>query len=109
MDTHPASATLESFLLSRLSWDEMKNVVVHLLRGCDRCREEMEPTAISLLSSRWPEREPTPEEDAAYDAAISEACRRVLETLRKEKRAVGLQVFENIRRGRASALTVGRA
>jgi hypothetical protein len=108
MDTHPASATLESFLLSRLSWEEMKNVVVHLLRGCDRCREEMEPTAVAILSARWPEREPTPEEDAAYDAAISEACRRVLETLRKEKRAVGRQALENVRRGRESALTVGR-
>ncbi|HYO12131.1 MAG TPA: hypothetical protein VE685_02930 [Thermoanaerobaculia bacterium] len=108
MDTHPASVTLESFLLGRLAWDEMKNVVIHLLRGCDRCREEMEPTAMAILSSRWPKRDPSPEEDAAYDAAISEACRRVLETLRKDKKAVGRQALEHIRRGRESALTVGR-
>jgi hypothetical protein len=108
MNTHPTSATLESFLLGSLSWEEMKNVVVHLLRGCDRCREEMEPTAVAILSARWPEREPPPEEDAAYDAAISEACRRVLETLRKQRRAVGRQALENIRRGRESALTVSR-
>ncbi|RPH56123.1 hypothetical protein EHM82_03985 [bacterium] len=86
----------------------MKSVVVHLLRGCDRCREEMEPAAMAILSSRWPQREPSPEEDAAYDAAISAACRRVLETLRKEKKAVGRQALETLRRERESALTAGR-
>lgn len=108
METHPASAKLESFLLGRLSWSEMKSVVVHLLHGCDRCREEMEPAAMAILSSRWPEREPSLEEDAAYDAAISAACRRVLETLRKEKKAVGRQALETLRTERESALTAGR-
>jgi hypothetical protein len=111
MSPHPSAATLESFLVNRLSWVEMKSVVRHLLRGCDRCRQEIAPAARAILSSRWPEREPTPEEDAAYDAAISAACRRVLEILRKERKtAIGRRTLDNLtRRARESGVTVGRS
>ena len=104
LNVHPASTTLSSFLLGTLSWNETRRVVLHLLRGCDRCRREMEPDAAPILGSRWPEREPTPEEEIAYDAAISEACRRVLETLRKDRTQIpGKHVLENLaRRGRES-------
>ena len=111
LNAHPASATLKSFLLSELSRDRTKEVVLHLLPGCDRCRDEMAPMVDPIFGHRWPEREPAPEEeDAAYDAAISEACRRVLETLRNDrKQRPAMRVLENLaRRGGDGVTTVGR-
>lgn len=109
LNLHPASATLTSFLLGTLSWSQTKQVVLHLLRGCDRCRNEMAPTVVPILGHRWPEREPTPEEDAAYDAAISAACRRVLETLHREKKQFpGRQALESLAGRRREAVTAVR-
>jgi anti-sigma factor ChrR (cupin superfamily) len=108
-NVHPASETLTSFLLGALPWNRTKQIVLHLLSGCDRCRDEMAPMVASILDHRWPEREPSPEEDAAYDAAISEACRRVLETLRRDKKQLpGRQVLENLTRRGREAVTLGR-
>jgi hypothetical protein len=109
LNVHPASTTLSSFLLGTLPWSQTKEVVLHLLRGCERCRQEMEPAAAQILGSRWHEREPTPEEETAYDAAISEACRRVLETLRKDRKQIpGKQVLENLARREREGVTAGR-
>lgn len=109
LNAHPASTTLTSFLLGTLSWSRTKEVILHLLPGCDRCRDEMAPMVAPILGHQWPEREPTPEEDAAYDAAISEACRRVLETLRKDRKQVpGGQVLENLAGRGREGVTVGR-
>lgn len=85
MTEHPIPATLTDFLLGRLAPGPASAVIVHLLHGCERCQEVMEPLATAILSARGFEQAPAQEEEEAYDGAISEACRKVLETLREER------------------------
>ncbi|MEA2690714.1 MAG: hypothetical protein QOJ16_101 [Acidobacteriota bacterium] len=49
MSDHPTPATLEAFLASRLSAQEVRPVLAHLFRGCEECREVMEPMATALF------------------------------------------------------------
>ena len=85
MTDHPSPATLTDFLLGTLAPAQAKTVIVHLLHGCDHCRNSMEPLATAILSARGFGHPPTQEEEAAYDGAISGACRKVLETLQEER------------------------
>ncbi|HSN86703.1 MAG TPA: hypothetical protein VL025_08090 [Thermoanaerobaculia bacterium] len=85
MTEHPTPATLTDFLLGRLTPAPASAVITHLLHGCERCQEVMEPLATAILSARGFEQALAPEEEDAYDGAISGACRKVLETLREER------------------------
>lgn len=85
MTEHPIPTTLTDFLLGRLAPGPARAVVGHLLHGCEQCQALMEPLATVLLSARGFEPAPTQEEQDAYDGAISEACRKVMETLREER------------------------
>lgn len=85
MTEHPEPAILTDFLLGKLAPGQARPVIGHLLRGCERCQEEMEPLALAILSAQGSEPALTPEEEAAYDGAISEACRKTLEALREEQ------------------------
>lgn len=70
---HPNRETLEAFLYGGLPDRETKDVLTHLLRGCARCREEMEPLATAMFEPGESETALTPELDAAYDEAITSA------------------------------------
>lgn len=85
MTEHPDPATLTDFLLGTLAPAPAKTVIVHLLHGCEECRDLMEPLATAILSAQGFAQTPTQEEEAAYDGAISGACRKVLETLQEER------------------------
>jgi hypothetical protein len=112
MTEHPNLTVLTDFLLGTLAPERVGTVVAHLLHGCERCQEEMEPLALAILSAEGFEHALTPEEEEAYDGAISEACRKVIATLREEraeeargeKRAFILARFSESRH-RASAPT----
>ena len=87
MTEHPDPAVLTDFLLGRLAPKQTGTVVAHLIPGCGRCQEEMEPLALAILNAEGFERALSPEEEEAYDGAISTACRRVIERLREEREA----------------------
>lgn len=73
MTGHPDRATLEAFLYGLLPTGQRKSVLIHLLGGCASCRERMEPLAGAMFNPGGHEMELTPEQDAAYDDAISAA------------------------------------
>lgn len=73
MTGHPNREILEAFLHGDLPDRETRNVLTHLLRGCTRCREAMEPLATAMFDPGASETELTPELDAAYDEAITSA------------------------------------
>jgi len=73
MSGHPDRATLEAFLFGLLPAGQRKRVLMHLLGGCTSCRTSMEPLAEAMFHPGGHEMEITPEQDAAYDVAISKA------------------------------------
>jgi tetratricopeptide (TPR) repeat protein len=73
MTGHPDRATLEAFLYGLLPTGQRKGVLMHLLGGCASCREKMEPLAGAMFHPGGHAAELTPEQDAAYDGAISAA------------------------------------
>jgi len=81
MTTHPDRATLEAFLRSGLPAPQTKDVLAHLVAGCQHCREQMAPFTVAMFEPAS-EDEPmlTPEMDAAYDRAIGGAFAKVLQT-----------------------------
>lgn len=78
MTGHPDRATLEAFLYGLLPAGQQKGVLAHLLGGCASCRESMEPLAEAMFYPGESELELTPEQDAAYDQAISAAFAKAL-------------------------------
>jgi tetratricopeptide (TPR) repeat protein len=91
MSQHPSREILEGFLRSDLPSSQVKATVVHLLAGCEQCREGLADLAEVMFK---PDAALEPvlsvEEDAAYDGAISAALsvalarERVLERERQE-------------------------
>lgn len=73
MTGHPDRATLEAFLFGLLPAGRRKSVLMHLLGGCARCKEAMEPLAGAMFHPGGQEVELTPEQDAAYDDVIASA------------------------------------
>lgn len=72
-DRHPSPTELERFLLGEMSAREAAPVLVHLMHGCDRCRERMEPiTTVMFTPGRKP---PVPPREAEeeYDEVLSKA------------------------------------
>lgn len=78
MTGHPDQATLEAFLYGQLPVGQRRRVLLHLLGGCASCLESMEPLAGVMFHPGEQEIEMTPEQDAAYDDAISAAFARAL-------------------------------
>ncbi|MBV8201740.1 MAG: hypothetical protein JOZ15_14050 [Acidobacteria bacterium] len=68
---HPAREQLQRFALGELADAEMDAIALHLLRGCSRCRSEVEPYFSSILDE--PDPGPAPQELDAYDRAIEAA------------------------------------
>jgi tetratricopeptide (TPR) repeat protein len=74
MSEHLSRETLEGFLRSAIPAREVKATVAHLLGGCGSCQGDMEPLATAMFRpDSAPEPRLSPEEDAAYENAISAA------------------------------------
>lgn len=72
-EIHPSAAELERFLLGDMTPREAAPVLVHLMHGCARCRERMEPiTAVMFTPGRKPPL-PSHETEEEYDAILSKA------------------------------------
>lgn len=69
---HPRPQALAAFLAGDLAPEEVRDVVAHLLGGCEACRLELRPHVASL----WPEAAP-PEE--AYELAAERASAAALD------------------------------
>lgn len=78
MTGHPDHATLEAFLYGHLPAGQRRRVLLHLLGGCASCLESLEPLAGSMFHPGEHEIEMTPEQDAAYDIAISAAFSKAI-------------------------------
>jgi tetratricopeptide (TPR) repeat protein len=106
MSEHPRRETLEGFLRASLPSGEMKTTVSHLLAGCDRCRDEMSPLALTMFTPEGaPEPKLSSEQEISYDLAISAAFARALEherTLRLEREAAEGKAEEILRAARGS-------
>lgn len=96
MTGHPERTTLEAFLYGLLPAGQRKDVLLHLLGGCASCRESMEPLAAAMFHPGGYEPELTPEQDSAYDDAISAAFGKAM-ALREEKVAPCEDVAAKIR------------
>lgn len=74
MNDHPTPAELKGLILSRLSPELARFLILHLLRGCRQCQAAL-TDFVSILFDGNPDEEfeLSPEEDAAYDAAIDTA------------------------------------
>jgi tetratricopeptide (TPR) repeat protein len=97
MTGHPDRTTLEAFLYDRLPAGQRNSVLVHLLGGCASCRESMEPLAGAMFHPGELEAELTPEQDAAYDDAITLAFSRAM-AWREEQAAPREDVEAKIQR-----------
>jgi tetratricopeptide (TPR) repeat protein len=70
---HPSPTELDGFLLGELSPSQAASVVVHLVRGCEVCRERMAPLA-SMIFANGPIAPPKPAvSNAEYDFPLFRA------------------------------------
>jgi tetratricopeptide (TPR) repeat protein len=103
MSEHPRRETLEGFLLNRLPSSEVGDTVVHLLGGCDRCRDELSPLATAMFApDAAADSQLTIAEEDSYERAISAAFAKALEherTLRVDREAGERQSEEILRAG----------
>lgn len=88
MTGHPDHATLEAFLYGHLPAGQRRHVLLHLMGGCASCLKSMEPLAAPMFQPGDHGVEITPEQDAAYDNAISAAFAQAI-ALRDELTAPG--------------------
>jgi len=84
MDEHPTPQILKDLLLGRLSAEDQKSVVTHLLTGCQQCREEIAPTAATMFRPCRTTTDASAEEedDDLRERAITSVCEAALERLR---------------------------
>jgi len=86
---HPTPAELEGFVWNRVPAGRSRDIVMHLFRGCAKCRAALIPHLEGLLGiAEPPERTLTAAEDAAYDAALDRAFATVIRRF-EEIRAKG--------------------
>jgi len=78
MREHPTREVLERFLCGRLSKPELKTVVVHLTKGCVRCRQALAPLAETMFNPGGEAQQLPRVEDAFYEASVTAACVAVL-------------------------------
>lgn len=81
MAYHPPRTWLTGFLLGRLAARPARSVVLHLIRGCSRCREKMAPLVASIF--RPGRASGPPEDESQYDMALTRAYQRTLEMKRR--------------------------
>jgi len=98
LDVHPTPAELEEFVWNRVSAERGREIVSHLVSGCDECRAVAAPHLSALLGDTDPPpRVLTPQEDAAYEAAIDRVFTTVLRKageIRLERRREALALLE---------------
>jgi len=70
---HVTPAELDGFMLGGLTRERRQEVVLHLLRGCEPCRDLLEPYLPSLFGSRSRFQEIPRPPLAAYDEAFDRA------------------------------------
>ncbi|HEX9944690.1 MAG TPA: hypothetical protein VGG03_21985 [Thermoanaerobaculia bacterium] len=99
MTDHPTPAELEGFVWNRISPGRAGEVISHLVRGCAQCRAAVAPHLKGLFGlGEPPPRVLTPQEDAAYDAALDRAFAAVLDRagrLREERKREALALLES--------------
>ena len=76
MSDHPSRDVLTAFVRGELPMKEVRALKTHLAEPCFECTGVMEIIRQDLSEGRSGTRQLTPEEDAAYSAAISRAFRR---------------------------------
>ncbi|MBW8876166.1 MAG: hypothetical protein JF614_14465 [Acidobacteria bacterium] len=91
MNDHPTPAELEGFVWNCVSARRARDIVSHLVRGCEPCRAVLVPHLAGLLGvSDPPARLLSAREDAQYDAALDRALaaalRRIAELEEERKR-----------------------
>lgn len=70
---HPSLVELERFLLGEMTPREAAPILVHLMHGCERCQERMEPiTSVMFTPGRQPAL-PSREAEEEYDEVLSKA------------------------------------
>ena len=74
-DEHYSAERLERFLMGALPPDEIRAILGHLARGCERCRRAMAPVAALVLGGE-PAESPSPAREATYDAVIARSFAR---------------------------------
>ncbi|HSF41849.1 MAG TPA: hypothetical protein VLT87_18755 [Thermoanaerobaculia bacterium] len=72
-DHHPSPTDLERFLLGEMNAREAAPVLVHLMRGCDRCRERMEPITTVMFTPGRKAPLPSQVAEEEYDEVLSKA------------------------------------
>jgi tetratricopeptide (TPR) repeat protein len=107
LSDHPSREELWAVCLGGLSPERDREVFLHLLSPCPRCLAEAmgSPRPVSGLAPAQPEL--TPEEDAAYDAAIDRAMGVVLRHARNlaHQEAQAQKALSVLRKGGLKAVT----
>jgi tetratricopeptide (TPR) repeat protein len=70
---HPSSTELERFMLGELPPGETRQVLAHLLHGCDQCQAAMSPLAVAMFLPSHQEEEVAVEAGAEYEFPIFRA------------------------------------
>lgn len=78
MREHPTREVLERFLCGRLTRPETKAVVVHLAKGCMRCRQALAPMAEAMFQPGSDLQQLPPVQEAFYESSVTAACVAVL-------------------------------
>ncbi len=79
MSDHPTPEELADFVWDRLPSGRAKEVVSHLVHGCERCRAEVAPHLAGILGrSEPPENLLLADEEAEYESAIDRAVATAL-------------------------------
>ena len=86
MSDHPSRDVLSALVRGELPVEEVHALVPHLAHPCVECIGLMEMIRQDLCEGRPGARELTPDEDAAYDAAIGRALRGVRKAHRAQQR-----------------------
>ena len=104
MADHPTPAELEDFVLSRISVERAREVVSHLVSGCAKCYSAVIPHVRWVLGLEDPpKRVLTPQEDAAYEAALDRAFNFVSKRARElhqERKREALALLEDFGPGK---------
>jgi len=85
LNDHFTATDLDGLLAGSLDRQRVRDLVAHLLCGCESCRSDLLPQTLDLMSLPEPEAEIPAELDAAYDAAIGRALRGARQAVRKSR------------------------
>jgi tetratricopeptide (TPR) repeat protein len=86
VNEHPTRAELEGFVWNRLPSERVRQVVAHLVRGCDPCRAMLAEHFCGLIGvGEPPDATLSPQEEASYDVALDRAFAFALHKARKQE------------------------